>query len=1053
MKIFQNYHRHSMYTNIKVPDSVATNEQYAKQANIYGHGIISTMEHGHQGRYIEGYELAKKYNLKFLFGTEAYWVKDRKEKDNTNAHICIFAKNENGRQSINDVLAEANISGFYYQPRLDLELIFSLPKEDVWITTACLAFWKYKDDDIVKELSTYFGNNFFLEVQNHNTNTQANLNQHILDLSKLYNIPIIMGCDSHYIDNSQAWERDEYIKSKGIIYDDEEGWFLDYPDGDVAYQRFINQGVLSEEQIEEAIDNTNVFLTVEEYDNPCFNFEIKMPTLYPDLSQPEKDEIYIKLIWEKWNEKKYKIPKEKHELYEREIQKEIDAVITTKHADYFLIDYAIVQKGIENGGLITDSGRGSSISYYTNNLLEFTKIDRISSPVKMYPERFISPTRILESKSLADLDLNLANPEVFVLAQKEILGEESSYPMIAYGTMKAKSAWKMYARAKEIDFDLANIVSEQIEKYENALKHAEEDEKEDIQLTDFVDEQYHSLLEDSKHYLGIISDIKVHPCGQLLYEGDIRKEIGLIKTKSKTGKKEVLCTVMDGKWAEEYKFLKNDLLKVKVVEVIKKVYQRIEIEPHEEIELTKVCKDNQKVWDVYKNGWTMGINQVEQNGTKHRVMKYQPTNISELCAFVAAIRPGFKSMYNIFESRQLFSYNIPAFDNLIITPEMPSSFLLYQEMSMTALNFAGVPLSECYDVVKNIAKKREIKVKKYKDIFLKGFADKIAEVENKSEEEAIELANKVWQIISDSCRYQFNASHAYCVAIDSLYGAYLKSNYPLEFYEVFLNILDNKGEKDRIADAKKEAEIAYKIKFEPIKFRQDNRKFTADIENNVIWSTLKSIKGFGIKIAEQLYEMRACQFISFIDLLIYLEENQIMSNKIATLIKLKYFSEFGDNGKLLKIYQEFTEGKNKYDKKHTDKTKIKRIPELKKIELETEEFNLPIKEQIQIEFDMLGNPITTYNLPKYAMTLEIDLTHSPKLNIYGLKTGRMSTIKISKKIFNRNKINLGDIIYINKFINKPKSNFMGYNEEGKATYQPGTEKEIWVEEYNIKDLK
>jgi DNA polymerase III alpha subunit len=142
----------------------------------------------------------------------------------------------------------------------------------------------------------------------------------------------------------------------------------------------------------------------------------------------------------------------------------------------------------------------SGVSYFTNNLLGFTKIDRIGASVKMHPERFISPTRILESKSLADLDLNTGNPEIFAEAQTEVFvdaygeaGKEFAYPMIAYGTMKAKSAWKMYARAKNIDFDLANIVSEQIERYETALKHADDEEKEDIKIYDYVDEQYHAI--------------------------------------------------------------------------------------------------------------------------------------------------------------------------------------------------------------------------------------------------------------------------------------------------------------------------------------------------------------------------------------------------------------------------------------------------------------------------------------------------------------------------------------------------------------------------------
>lgn len=1051
IRIYQNYHRHSHYTNIRIPDSVTKNEDYAKRASELGHGIISTMEHGTQGRYIEGYELAKKYNLKFLFGTEAYWVKNRKEKDNTNAHICIFAQNENGRQSINDILAEANITGFYYQPRIDLELILSLPKNDVWVTSACLGFWKYDDDNIIKQLHEHFGNNFLLEVQYHNVKSQYDLNKHIVDLSNRWNIPIIMGCDSHYISEDKGWERDEYIKSKNIIYDEESDWYLDYPDGDTAYQRFIEQGALTKAQIEEAMENTNIFLSVQEYDNPCFNFDIKMPTLYPNLTQEEKNKIYTDLIWSKWEEKKHKKPKEMWAKYEEEIQKEINDVITTKHADYFLLNYEIIKRAVSKGGLITNSGRGSAVSYFTNYLLDFTKIDRISAPVKMYPERFISPTRILESKSLADIDFNTGNPEVFAEAQTEIFtdiygeeGKEFSYPMIAYGTMKAKSAWKMYARAKEIDFNLANTVSEQIEKYENALKHAEEDEKENIILYDYVDKQYHKLLKDSENYLDIISDYKIHPCAYLIYQGNIRKEIGLIKIKSKASKKESICTIMDGKWAEDYKFFKNDLLKVSVVEVIKRVYQRIGLEPHDEDELIELCRDNQKVWDVYKNGYTLGINQVEQNSTKHRVMKYQPQNISELCAFVAAIRPGFKSMYSIFENRELFSYNIPAFDQIIQTPEMPNSFLLYQEMAMAALNFASIPMSECYDVIKNIAKKRPEKVKKYKDQFMEGFKKRLIEIENISEDNAQEATEKVWHIIDDSCRYSFNASHSYCVSIDSLYGSYLKSHYPLQFYEVFLNILNAKGnQKNRMADVRREAEIAYKIRFEPLRFRQDNRKITANEEKGSMWNSLKALKGFGGKIAEQLYELKDNQYDTFIDLLVDLEEKQIMSVKIGDLIKIQYFEEFGNNGKLLKLYDEFNNGKNKYNRKHKDNTKEKRIEALKQMEKELPDEKLPIKTQMDFENEILGYVQVTCDVDKrYIYIMDVNTKFAPRVECYCLANGKTESMKINRKVFNKNPIETNDIIYIKKCTPKTQKRF----ENGKFIDIEGT-KEWWIDDY------
>ena len=136
MRIFQNYHRHAMYTNVRISDSAVTPEAYAKRAVQLGHGILSSCEHGWQGNYYETVKIAKKYGLKPLIGAEAYWVKDRTEKDRSNCHIFIAAKNERGRQALNDILSEANLTGFYAQPRLDIPLILSLPK-------ACIAYWRY----------------------------------------------------------------------------------------------------------------------------------------------------------------------------------------------------------------------------------------------------------------------------------------------------------------------------------------------------------------------------------------------------------------------------------------------------------------------------------------------------------------------------------------------------------------------------------------------------------------------------------------------------------------------------------------------------------------------------------------------------------------------------------------------------------------------------------------------------------------------------------------------------------------------------------------------
>lgn len=826
---------------------------------------------------------------------EAYWVWDRTDTDRPNCHIWLGAKNENGREWINEVLSQANETGFYGQPRLDPELIDLLPAGDVWITTACVAGWKYRSSDegrlldFFQRLYEKHGDNFMFEVQYHNTPSQKELNQYILDLRSRIPAPIVMGCDSHYIRADGGQDRTDFLTSKEIYYEDEEGWYLDYPDGAEAVRRFREQGILSDEQILDAINQTNVFLNVEEYDCDIFDDSVKLFSLHPDWTQQQKDAEYERLVWKGWEQDKPIVEQSRIPEYLHEIQSEIDIVKQCGMADYFIDNYHIIRRGKELGGHLTSTGRGSAVSFYTNKLLGFTSVDRIAAKVHMYKERFMTAERILETKSLPDIDFNVAEQDIFAQGQSEVCGQDHAVQMIAYGTQKASAAWKMFAKSQGVDFQTANEVSNQIKRYEDKLKHVSEDEKEDVDILDFIDKQFHSIYKKSTEYQGIIVSWSPAPCAFLLYQGSIRKKIGLVRIKDK------ICCLMDGHWAEENHFLKNDLLRVAVVDLISRGYERAGIPLPSVNELLKMSPPEDPCWDIYRRGCTIGINQVEQPGTSSRVGVYAPQNISELCAFVAAIRPGFKSMYKTFESRQDFSYNVSAFDNILRTEEMPQSFCLYQEQQMAALNFAGFPMSECYAAIKNIAKKRAEKVLAYKERFITGFSDALIRKEDISESEAVDKSHMVWQILEDSARYSFNASHSYCVSLDSLYGAWLKQHYPYAFYETYMRIMEDKDQKEKLAAAKDEAIGYFGIKFPPFLFGQDNRQITADESAGTINNALSSIKGFSRNLSSALYDAAGLHTQYLTDILLFLRGRGFKRAATEPLAKISYFQPFGND--------------------------------------------------------------------------------------------------------------------------------------------------------------
>lgn len=938
-------------------------------------------------------DFRNKFNL--VFAVEAYFVIDNLTKDRTNAHIVLVAKNDNGRKAINRLCSKANEFGFYGRPRASLSDIMELPANDVIITTACLAgVWRYNQpfnpyqnivDDynnykttfeqieqsenpediislcfkneeeylekkknyeivknnindinktydyitILKMWKEHFKDNLYLEIQSHNTEKQLIINKLIKQVSKELDIPLIAGCDSHANTQKDVETREVFIYAKKDGRpEDEIGWYVDYPDYETLKQRFLDQNIFSEEEIENAIDNTLIFETCEQ---PYISKDIKLPTIYPNLSQEEKNKLFEDLIWNLWEKRKLELIEFNKKWYKKEevipfqkyvdeIKKELLVVIETSMTDYFLFNYHMIKNAIEKyGGVLTKTGRGSGGSFYLNNLLGFTSIDRIFEKVPMLSERFMSKSRILETKSLPDIDFNTAGWEAFQKAQQELLGEYGSYFMITYGQYKTKAAFKMYCRAENLDFDIANKISKQIEEFEEALKHAEDDEKEFIKIEDYVAKEYLKYIEASKDYEGIIDNISQSPCSFILLNDDIREEIGITRIKKKDG--DILVANITGKQADELKYLKNDILIVSTVLVTNEICKRIGIKQPSVRELIEITKNRMDIFEkVYGDGNTCVINQVEKPNAIKKLKIYKPKSIEEITAFVSAIRPSFKSSIDTFLNRRPFNYGVPAFDKVIQGEYQKDSFLLYQEAIMKSLSYAHIPSDETYSIIKAISKKKEELIKSYKDQFLIGFT-KEANCDSSTSE-------KVWKIIEDASAYGFNSAHAFAVACDSLYNAWLKVDYPYEFYETCLKIysgeIGGKKDKDKMAMLIKEMQFAFNIKLGDMKWGSNNSSFVEDKENHVIYPSLMSVKYMKKDTLSTLYDISKQNIYNdFVDIFMCLsdKENKIGIDRrmLSTLVSIGYFNYFGSRKKIDKFLEiiERDYSKKTYNKEKT----------------------------------------------------------------------------------------------------------------------------------------
>lgn len=976
---FVNYHCHRQYSNAVTIDCAISHEDYIRRIKELGHETLTVIEHGYTGgmtSILEAYSLCKKNNIKMLIGAECYFVKDRKVSDDSNWHIVIIALNHSALRQLNLAISLANETGFYKKARLDYELISKLTPENFIVTSACIG-GVANDTEIIEFLKNHFKENFYLEIQSHNHIAQINFNKHILSLSEQYDIELIHGCDTHWITEDDKFKRKILLSGKGMNYGDEDSFENDYPSYDEILERYRVQGVVSEEQAESALENTMIIK--EKTEEFVFNDDIKMPTLYPNETHEQKMKRLENILNQEYKRQYGHLSGSERKRYLEAIRYETSIIRNTCMEDYFLLNYYIIKRAKELGMILTQTGRGSAVSFLNNKLLGFTEVDRLQEKVQLYPTRFMSESRILQTRSLPDIDFNMVEQTQAVQATKELLGEHSCYVMLSYGTMKEKATIKNVCRSLGIDADEANLITKDIEGSRNNSKYDEV-----FKITDMMG--------------NVIDSVSPNPCGYLILNDDIREEIGIIRVNG------VLCAMIDKHTADKWKYLKNDFLMVSVYDIISKVYAEIG-EPIDDIKSLRAKTDgNEKVWKIYEQGLTATLNQTATDSSRPQVMQYKPKNVEELTAFVAAIRPSFASMKDYLLNRKPFSYNIPEFDKLL---ESSMHFVLFQENIMATLVYVGFPEDETYGLIKAISKKDHNLISGIKDRFINGFIEKTGSEEN---------AYRVWQIIEDASAYGFNSSHALSVAYDSLYGAYLKSHYPLQYYAVTLNLYEN----DQDITALLTSELPYfNIELSDIKFGFSKSKYTYDKETMTIYKGMKSIKYLNEKVSDELYELSKNNYNDPIELFIdIIERTSCNARQIKILIMLNFFSEFGEGKYLLNLFELINK---RYDKKHKDKTKQARLEEIRNTEIVKEEFKP--SEIIAAQKEYLG--YATYKDEKYnplvGVITDISNQYATRwMEIYFVKNGKTRQFKIKYSIIQELELKTGDMIYIKDFEKRPR---------------------------------
>lgn len=1099
-KRYNNYHKHSHYSSLfgGVGDSNVQQKEYIDRCLELGHTNFFTTEHGVLGDIFEAFDLCKNNNLRCLPGLEGYIVIDNNPelKDKSNYHIMIIPTTNKARKKCNYYNSLAHMQGFYYKPRWSLNYLLQFDKDELYITTACCA-GLLKDEvgieKILMPLINHFGDHILLETQNHLFDVQQEINKKAVALSESIGLKLCAANDSHYIYPWQAKERhdlmvgkrqlnnsDSYVnkilpseaKRQLDIINAEDEFILDYPDYDTFFKRFEEQGVLSEQQIEDAIANTLIFDNIEEID---LDYEIKMPNIYPNIPLNDRMKMLEDMVWEKFEETKQKEHISDEDLpryidginYELQIIKDTNEQIHT--CDYFLFNTRNVDLAVNKyGGVLTRGGRGSCASFYTNKLLGMTQLDRFKINLPIFPDRFASTARLIENRALPDIDFNVMEQEPFVKASKELLGENGCLPMVAYGTMQEGEAFRNVCRSHGLQFEEFNEVAKNLDAYRE-------------------DKKWQPLIEEASHYIGTIVSASVHPCAHILSDKDLLWEYGVARFG------DFICVMITSAEADQFKVLKNDYLIVSVWKLIYETFKEIGKPIIDAHELLESIKDDKRVWDLFSNGITCTLNQVDSDNGMQQAQKYGVKSFEDGALICAAIRPSFDAWRNKFLNHERYSTGSKALDNVL---EQTQHYILFQENLMQYFDWLGITPAESIGLIKKISKKK-IKLEDFEK--LEGRLRENWIKQTGSEK----MFDETWEMIQGCMAYGFASPHAAATSLDMCYGAYLKVNYPYEYMTVCLN--NYADDAERTAKLKKELEY-FNIKLTGIKFGMSRAKYSYDKEKGIITKGIGSIKYLNDTVSEQLYTLSQSHvYNNFIDLLIDINNNTALnSRQLDILIKLDYFSDFGEANELTYINSVFSnlwvKGKG-WKKQMRKSTAIKNNLPLDQLEIYCEQFKpskkyikkdilseeytendisaedgtfsnlnaealcrnlkyngepLLLKDKIKAQQEFLS--YIDYTNPdldsRYVVVTNLDATYSPKFNAYCLKNGKTCPMKVRKTrsgkaaavytTFKEKPFENGDILYMKKCRQEPKVKMV----DGEWIKDYGN-KEWWIYEYDV----
>ncbi|MGD9901549.1 MAG: DNA polymerase III subunit alpha [Spirochaetales bacterium] len=940
MKQFVHLHVHTEYSLL---DGVARIKKLVKTVGDYNMPAVAITDHGNMYGVYKFYKEVMGYNdkikehnsnpdnkdnlktpIKAIIGCEFYVANDRFQRNGRPelAHLILLAKNQQGYKNLVKLSSLSFVEGFYYKPRIDYDLLEKY-SEGLICLSACLAgdipqFIMARQYDeaekLAKRLKGMFGDDFYLELQNHKMPEQIAILKPLEELGKKLNIKLVATNDAHYIYREDAETQDVLMcLQMGKRYDDPNR--MKFPTEEFYIKTYDEMHeVLG--GYEEALDNTLEIM------NKCEQVHIKHEKLIPSFTTPDgsKPIDYLKMLVENGLKKKYK---EITPEIRARVDMELGVIEKMGFVDYFLIvwDFINYSKSIN---VPVGPGRGSgagSIVAYTSGITDVEPLQ-----YNLLFERFLNPDRV----SMPDFDIDFGDgrDDVIDYVVKKY-GEDKTSQIITYGTMASKAAVKDVARVLGIPASEANALTKKIDvfkiKGDSKLKRvfglgSDEDTKkygnpELIQIYN-DDPKIKKVVDLAIKLEGVPRQVGQHAAGVIICEYPLNEHVPMALAKTPKGDK--IVTQFDMIEAEELGLLKMDFLGLRTLTDIQKTIEIVKKVHNVDIDFDKMTLDDKKVYEMIGNGDTDLVFQLESGGFKKFMKDLKPDQIEDIIAGVSLYRPGPMDYIPDYVKNKKnpkgIVYDLPSLKSIL---EPTYGVIVYQEQVMQIFQeMAGYSLGQADIVRRAMSKKKHKVLAEHKEYFISGKDDKdgTPAIDGAIKRGATrEIAEKVYNKMESFASYAFNKSHAAGYAYISYQTAYLKKYYPVELYTATLNNRIDKSEDiAKYTISAKE----HGIEILPPSISKSDTYFA--VENGKIRFGLAALKNVGVALVDEIVTERNenGNFSDLYDFISRLSSKAVNKRCIEAFILSGAFDEFGyKRSQLMAVYEGIVDRVNS-DKKN-----------------------------------------------------------------------------------------------------------------------------------------